>query len=54
MLILTWLLRKKCQKNINHHRKKIFNGDDLSIYENLTKLECLLVAANIALEKYKG
>ena len=31
-----------------------FNGGDFSIYENLTKLEFLLVVADVDLEKYKG
>ena len=48
------IITKEVSKRKKPLSKKDFNGGVLSIYENLTKLECLLVAADVALEKFKG
>ena len=34
--------------------KEDFNEGDLSIYENLTKFECLLIAIDVASQKYES
>ena len=39
----------KRQKSLS---KEDFYGGDLSIYENLTEFECLLIASDVSSQKY--